>query len=96
MEIQSLPIRQIGVRAVYGFRSFFRGEPFRDVDLAIVLSESISDEMSTYYRLKAEIDSLGVRLVVQFHLSVLTEAEFDERPLRDMNQLIFLSGTIKN
>lgn len=91
-EIQSLPIRPLGAKAVYGFGSFFRGEPFNDVDLAVVLSRSTSRGLGSYYGLKMEIDRLAVRLGVVFHLSVFTEDEFGLGPLRDMHELVLLTG----
>lgn len=92
-EIQSLPIRRLRVKAVYGFGSFFRGDTFHDVDLAIILSKPTSQALESYYSLKSEFDNLSLRLGVAFDLSIFTEEEFDTRPLRDMNQLVFLSGT---
>jgi predicted nucleotidyltransferase len=91
-EIRSLPTKQLRVKAIYGFGSFFRGEFFRDVDLAVVVFEAASYELSSYYELKREVDLMGIRLGVVFHLSIFTEEEFHARPLRDMNQLVYITG----
>lgn len=87
-----MPIRWLGVKAIYGFGSFFRGNCFNDVDLAIVLSPSSTRALVSYYRTKAEIDRLGYKLGVAFDLSVFTEDEFALRPLRDMCELLLLTG----
>ncbi len=91
-EILSLPIRQLRVKVIYGFGSFFRREAFNDIDLAVVLSESDYYELESYYALRMEIDNLGARLGVAFDLSIFTEEEFGTQPLRDMSQLVFLCG----
>jgi predicted nucleotidyltransferase len=92
-EIRSLPIRLLGVKAIYGFGSFFRGERFHDIDLAVVLSRSTSRGLASYYELKAEIDRLAGRLGVIFDLSVFTEDELALRPLHDMHELLLLAGS---
>jgi predicted nucleotidyltransferase len=92
-EIQSLPIRQLGVKAIYGFGSFFRGKPFNDIDLAIVLSDSTSRGLLSYYELKSETDRLAVRFGIVFDLNVFTEDEFGQRPLRDMDELLPLASS---
>lgn len=91
MEIRSLPISPLGVKAIYGFGSFFRGEPFNDIDLAVVWSSSTSDRLASYYKLKTELDRLADQLGVVVDLSVFTEDEFGDRPLRDMRELVLLT-----
>jgi predicted nucleotidyltransferase len=88
-----LPIKLLGVKAIYGFGSFFRGVPFNDIDLAVVLSRSTSRGLASYYELRVEFDQLARRLGVVFDLNVFTEDEFADRPLRDMHELLLLAGS---
>lgn len=88
--IQSLPIAQLGIKRVYGFGSFFRREKFCDVDLAVVVQPAVAASVSCYYAMKNEFDRAASNLCVPIDLTILTEEEFKERPLRDMHELILL------
>lgn len=76
------------IDAVFGFGSYFRGEPFNDIDLALVFKESCENALATYEivlsRLKEADDRLGVRL----HVTPFTANEFRERPLREHALLV--------
>jgi predicted nucleotidyltransferase len=76
------------IQAVYGFGSFFRAEPYNDIDVLIVLRCNRIHILSAFKRIKAGFDKLGETQNVDFDLLVLTEAEFAEKPLRDMGSLI--------
>jgi predicted nucleotidyltransferase len=90
MAIQSLPISRLGVEEVYGFGSFFRGEAFHDIDLVLVVSPDVAGSVALFYELKEKFDQLAASLGAAFDLTVLTRKEFNERPLRDMDQLVRL------
>ena len=76
------------IDAVFGFGSYFRGEPFNDIDLALVFKEDCENVLETYElvlsRLKEATDRLGVRL----HITPFTAREFQERPLREHALLV--------
>jgi predicted nucleotidyltransferase len=82
------------VEAVFGFGSFFRDEPFNDVDLALVFSDNCVDPLPAFERvmsrLKAAEENLGVRL----HVTPLTAKEFQERPLLDHERLVPLCRAV--
>lgn len=93
MEIRSIFIEWPSVCAAFGFGSFFRNEPFNDVDVLFVLQQECQSHLAIYYDLKKTFDNMGERYGVCFDLTVLTEREFSERPLRDMNSLVpLISG----
>jgi predicted nucleotidyltransferase len=87
MEIRSIITKWPDVYA-FGFGSFFRGEPFDDIDVLLVLQQGCQSRLNTYYELKTAFDNWGKDHGVHFDLIVLTEREFSERPLRDMDSLI--------
>jgi predicted nucleotidyltransferase len=88
MEIRSTTTRWPDVCAAFGFGSFFRSEPFDDIDVLIVLRQECQLRLVTYYELKTAFDNLGRNYGVRFDVTVLTEREFSERPLRDMDSLV--------
>jgi predicted nucleotidyltransferase len=93
MAIQSLPIGQLGVKRIYGFGSFFRSGEFSDVDLVVIVWPVVATSVGSYYLLKNEFERVGRDLCVPIDLTVLTEEEFETRPLRDMHELILLHAT---
>jgi hypothetical protein len=48
------------------------------------------DQYALFYELKEKFDQLAASLGAAFDLTVLTRKEFNERPLRDMDQLVRL------
>jgi len=76
------------VHAVFGFGSYFRGELYCDVDILVVFEPQCDPLLPRYYELRGDLEALGERLGVLFDLTVLTEREFAERPLRDMDSLV--------
>lgn len=73
--------------AVFGFGSFFRGEPFRDIDVLAVTSHENTETLRTYYLVSDALGPISVRAGCPVHLMVLTPDEFSARPLRDMDEL---------
>lgn len=67
--------------AVFGFGSFFRGETFDDVDLAIVFSNESVDLVAAYYEVRHLLRTLERNYKVKFDVTPLTVAEFSEKPL---------------
>lgn len=88
MEIQSITPEVSGINAVYGFGSFFRGEAYNDIDVVAVASPLCRNYLSTYFEFRNKIDSVGTQLDVTFDITFLTEREFAERPLLEMDQLV--------
>lgn len=69
------------VAEVWGFGSYFRGESYADIDLAIVIrsvpSASIHDDLlRTLHPIAQSAD-------VEFDIVVLTRAEFEQRLFND-------------
>jgi|SRR5579871_2971512 len=87
-EIRSTTTKWPDVRAAFGFGSFFRDEPFNDIDVLLVLQQGCQSRLTTFYELKAAFDNFDKKYGVHFDITVLTEREFSERPLRDMDSLI--------
>jgi hypothetical protein len=77
--------------SIFGFGSFFRGEPFNDVDLLFVFFGSTEDIITATARVSAICGLVENYISVPVHFLLLTEREFDEQPLRDMDQLQPLS-----
>jgi len=67
---------------------YFRGELYCDVDILVVFEPQCDPLLPRYYELRGDLEALGERLGVLFDLTVLTEREFAERPLRDMDSLV--------
>ena len=87
-EIRSTITGWPDICAAYGFGSFFRSEPFNDIDVLLVVQPVGPSSLRTYYNLKTAFDGLSERFGIQFDITVLTEREFSERPLRDMDSLV--------
>lgn len=78
------------VEAVYGFGSFFRNEMFNDIDLLVVTTAECPDCLATYYAIRQRLLALAAHQGFKLHLVFLTAKEFEERPLREMDQLVAL------
>lgn len=72
---------------MYGFGSFFRGEPFNDVDILAVASVGNSEVLRTYYKVSTALRSIRSELTRPCHLTLMTHEEFASRPMRHMNEL---------
>ena len=75
------------VQSVYGFGSFFRNEPYRDVDVIVVISVERDKILNLTNSIRAEFSSLGTVLGVVFDTKVFTRQEFAGHPIRDMSEL---------
>lgn len=78
---------------LYGIGSFFDGRKiYRDVDLVVVVSDSLTPARSTKdFRHAAVI--AAQELGVQLDVTVFTKSEFVANPLRDMSNLVLLART---
>lgn len=90
-EIRAIFTGQGDIHSVFGFGSYFRGEPYEDVDVLFVLKSTCESLLPVYYSLQADMLLLGSRWNILIDLTVLTFDEFLARPLRDMDSLINLS-----
>lgn len=81
---------------VFGFGSFFRGEPFRDIDVLAVTTLENTELLRTYYLLSDALEPIAVRAGCPLHLTMFTPDEFNAKPLRDMHELkaIWRAGEI--
>jgi predicted nucleotidyltransferase len=89
-EIQSIISDKIDVHAVYGFGSFFRSEDSQDIDILFVVRASCNEPLKVFYEIQKSLLVLEKSLGIKFDLLVLTEEEFRERPLRDMDSIVKL------
>ena len=90
MAVQSITSVESRLKAVYGFGSAFRGEPFRDVDILAVVEAKPIVALDAFYDLRIALESVMRIYEAPVHLTMLTEAEFASRPLRCMNELTTL------
>jgi predicted nucleotidyltransferase len=87
----SLALVGVGeVEAVFGFGSFFRGEPFNDVDLALVFTENCDNALAVFERVLLRLRAAEDRLGAHLHVTPFTAKEFRERPLREHALLVAL------
>ena len=78
---------------IYGIGSFFEGlQTFRDIDVVVVTSDSLTPACSTRQFRQAALQA-GRELDVKFDITVLTRSEFAGKPLRDMDKLVLLART---
>ena len=87
------------IDAVFGFGSYFRGQPFNDVDLAVVFKEDCEDALAVFELVLSRLKESENRLGVHLDITPFTAKEFRERPLREHALLVPLlsgmhSGTI--
>lgn len=72
----------------FGFGSFFCSQgPFEDVDIVAVAPDDGEESMRYYELLYAELAVAREKYGIRFDLTMLTEVEFAQNPLRDMNNL---------
>ena len=81
------------VSSVWGFGSYFRGENYGDVDILVVVTgEADAGLLSTCSAIRTELLEMGQLIGTPVHPLILTESEFECQPLRDMNELVGISG----
>lgn len=86
--IQTITLVESRLSSVYGFGSAFRGEEFQDIDILAVLGKKNGSMIETYYALREVLVSATRMYGAPMHLTVLTEPEFESRPLKCMKELV--------
>ena len=89
-EIQHIFLNKMDVTGVYGFGSFFRKEPFNDIDILIVTSAKIEELISTYDFCDSKLSFLGRLMNYKFHMLMLTKEEYNSKPLLESDHLTIL------
>ena len=79
------------VLGIYGFGSFFRGQEFNDIDILFVLRCEFEGILPASKKLRGITLYLSEVFGETLHPLILTEGEFEERPLRDMHELMRIS-----
>lgn len=90
--VQNLMKRVPNAVSAHGFGSFFRGEPFNDIDLVIVLDAEADDISRSASILRSVFSEASNALSVQFDLVTLTVKEFSEKPLREALTLLWTAN----
>ena len=85
-EIQSI-LTAPEIYGVWGFGSFFREEPYRDIDILVVMNPWVKNALDEYYRSKQKLERLSNAIKVPIDMTFLTYSEYGERPLLEMNNL---------
>ena len=84
------------VEAVFGFGSFFRGEAFEDVDLAVVFREDCDAPLAVFERVLERLRIVDERLGVHLHVTPFTAKEFKSGPLREHARLVALFPIVRS
>lgn len=78
-----------GVESVWGFGSFFRNGKYCDVDILIVVTGGADTGLlSTSRAIRTALLELEQLIGVPIDPLIVTAAEFESRPLRDMHELV--------
>jgi predicted nucleotidyltransferase len=80
------------VTSAWGFGSFFRGERHHDIDLLLVVAVPKHRLLDTARELRAAMLEVENTIGVPIDPLILTETEFKSRPLRDMCDLVRITG----
>jgi predicted nucleotidyltransferase len=76
------------VTSVWGFGSFFRGECYHDIDILVVVAVPEGRLLETARELRTALREVENAIGILVDPLILTEAEFEAQPLRDMRELI--------
>ena len=76
------------VAGLYGIGSFFRKEPYHDIDFVLVLSCDLSAFPNLAKEIRAKLCAIGDSIGERFDITVFTASEFAAQPLRDMHTLV--------
>lgn len=85
--------RHPAVLSAWGFGSFFRGEPHNDVDVLVVVAVPRDRLLDTAREVRAAMIEIEHTIGVPIDPLILTESEFESRPLRDMGELVRIEDT---
>ena len=71
----------------YGFGSFFREEPFKDIDVLLVAKKEVTDCLQEYNASEKILNELGSSIGIDVHVLFLTYEEYLAKPLIEMDNL---------
>lgn len=91
-EIQSIHTKNSALLSVYGFGSYFRRDDANDCDLLLVVKNGGVNLGKLHADLCAEFIALGLKLSIDFDLTILTEREHLASPLREHDRLVSIVG----
>lgn len=75
-EIRLTLSRLSSVSEAWGFGSYFRGEPYQDIDVVVVVNSEPSPRV--YERLRCALRPIEQSTGVEIDLTILTAAEFEQ------------------
>ena len=81
------------VLSAWGFGSFFRGERHHDIDVLVVVAVPHERLLDTAREVRAALIEIEHTIGVPIDPLILTESEFESRPLRDMGELVRIADT---
>lgn len=85
--------RHPSILSAWGFGSFFRGERHHDIDVLVVVAVPRNRLLDTAREVRAALIEIERMIGVPIDPLILTESEFESRPLRDMGELVRLVDT---
>jgi predicted nucleotidyltransferase len=75
------------VKSAWGFGSFFRSASYSDIDVLVVVECERDVLLATSRTLRFAFGDVKAAMGVPIDLLILTSREFQERPLREMDEL---------
>lgn len=78
--------------AVYGFGSFFRSSEAKDIDILVVLDNSVTEPGRAHRNIEQVFRDLNRPYAPPFDLTVLLQSEFEQRLLREHDSLVPLAA----
>lgn len=79
------------ISSAWGFGSFFRREPHQDVDILVVVAVPHDQLLDTTREIRAALLEVERMIGIPIDPLILTEREFESRPLRNMDDLVRIS-----
>jgi predicted nucleotidyltransferase len=73
---------------IWGFGSFFRSNNFNDVDILVIVECKNVELLNVT---KIIFQTVARELRCSLDVTILTQREFEEQPLREMDQLVHLA-----
>ncbi|WP_162527296.1 nucleotidyltransferase domain-containing protein [Sphingomonas solaris] len=80
------------VASAWGFGSFFRGEDYHDIDILVVIEATNGRLLDISRAIRTTLLRIEHTIGTSIDLIILTETEFESRPLRDMDQLVRITA----
>lgn len=82
------------MKSAWGFGSFFRSSTYSDIDVLVVVECERDVLLDVSCTLRLAFDDMKAAMGVSLDLLILTSREFQERPLREMDELVPLYAAI--